>query len=61
VMALMYLNPMAGPIELFRLSVIGTSHFFMPGFLTSLAVDVVIIALCVRIFHTLEDDLVDTI
>jgi lipopolysaccharide transport system permease protein len=60
-LGLMYLNPMAGPIELFRLSVTGTSHFFMPGFLTSLAVDVVVIALCVRIFHTLEDDLVDTI
>jgi lipopolysaccharide transport system permease protein len=60
-LGLLYLNPMAGPIELFRLSVTGTSHFFMPGFLTSLAVDVVVIALCVRIFHTLEDDLVDTI
>ncbi len=61
VLPFMYLNPMAGPIELFRLSVTGTSHFFMPGFLTSLAVDLVLIVLCVRIFHTLEDDLVDTI
>jgi len=57
----LYLNPMAGPIELFRFSVTGTSHFFLPGFLTSLAVDLVVIVLCVRIFHTLEDDLVDTI
>jgi lipopolysaccharide transport system permease protein len=61
VLPIMYLNPMAGPIELFRLSVTGTSHFFLPGFLTSLAVDLVVIVLCVRIFHTLEDDLVDTI
>jgi lipopolysaccharide transport system permease protein len=57
----MYINPMAGPIELFRLSVTGTSHFYLPGFLISLAVNVVIITICVRIFHTLEDDLVDTI
>ena len=60
-LAVMYLNPMAGPVELFRLSVTGNSHFFLPGFLTSLAVDLVVIVLCVRIFHTLEDDLVDTI
>jgi lipopolysaccharide transport system permease protein len=58
---LMYLNPMAGPIELFRLSVTGKSHFFMQGFATSLAVDLFLIVLCVRIFHNLEDDIVDTI
>ena len=52
---------MAGPIELFRLSVTGGSHFVLPGFLTSLAVDLVLIAVCVRIFYTLEDDIVDTI
>ena len=57
----LYLNPMAGPIELFRLSVTGGSHFVLPGFLTSLAVDLVLIAVCVRIFYTLEDDIVDTI
>ncbi|MCE0523893.1 MAG: ABC transporter permease [Methylacidiphilales bacterium] len=57
----MYLNPMAGPIELFRLSVTGSSRFFMPGFVTSTAVEMIIVVLCVRIFHTLEDDLVDTI
>jgi lipopolysaccharide transport system permease protein len=57
----MYLNPMAGPIELFRLSVTGSSHFLMSGFATSLVVDLVLIALCVRIFYTLEDDIVDTI
>jgi len=60
-LGLMYLNPMAGPIELFRLSVTGSSHFFLPGFATSLAVDLVLIVLCVRIFYTLEDDIVDTI
>jgi lipopolysaccharide transport system permease protein len=60
-LCLMYLNPMAGPIELFRLSVTGTSHFLMPGFATSLAVDLVLIVVCVRIFYTLEDDIVDTI
>jgi len=58
---LMYLNPMAGPIELFRLSVTGSSHFLLSGFATSLAMDLVLIALCVRIFYTLEDDIVDTI
>jgi lipopolysaccharide transport system permease protein len=58
---LMYLNPMAGPIELFRLSVTGSSHFLMSGFATSLALDLIIIMLCVRIFYTLEDDIVDTI
>jgi lipopolysaccharide transport system permease protein len=57
----MYLNPMAGPLELFRLSVTGSSHFVLSGFATSLAVDLVLIALCVRIFYTLEDDIVDTI
>jgi lipopolysaccharide transport system permease protein len=57
----MYLNPMAGPIELFRLSVTGTSHFLLSGFATSLALDLIIVALCVRIFYTLEDDIVDTI
>jgi lipopolysaccharide transport system permease protein len=61
VLGLIYLNPMAGPIELFRLSVTGSSHFFLPGFATSLAVDLVVIVLCVRIFYTLEDDIVDTI
>jgi lipopolysaccharide transport system permease protein len=60
-LCLMYLNPMAGPIELFRLSVTGTSHFLLSGFATSLAVDVIVIMVCVRIFHTLEDDIVDTI
>jgi lipopolysaccharide transport system permease protein len=58
---LMYLNPMAGPIELFRLSVTGSSHFLMSGFATSLAVDLILVVLCVRIFYTLEDDIVDTI
>ena len=58
---LMYLNPMAGPIELFRLSVTGSSHFLLSGFAVSLAVELILIALCVRIFHTLEDDIVDTI
>jgi lipopolysaccharide transport system permease protein len=58
---LVYLNPMAGPIELFRLSVTGSSHFLMLGFATSLAVDLILIVLCVRIFYTLEDDIVDTI
>ena len=58
---LMYLNPMAGPIELFRLSVTGSSHFLLTGFATSLAVDLIVIVLCVRTFHTLEDDIVDTI
>jgi len=58
---IIYLNPMAGPIELFRLSVTGSSHFLMTGFATSLAVDLVLIMLCVRIFYTLEDDIVDTI
>jgi len=58
---LVYLNPMAGPIELFRLSVTGSSHFLMSGFATSLAVDLFLIVLCVRIFYTLEDDIVDTI
>ncbi len=57
----MYLNPLAGPIELFRLSVTGSSHFLLSGFATSLAMDLVVIAVCVRIFHTLEDDIVDTI
>jgi lipopolysaccharide transport system permease protein len=57
----MYLNPMAGPIELFRLSVTGVSHFDLPGFLVSLTLDLAIILLCVRIFHSLEDDIVDTI
>jgi ABC-type polysaccharide/polyol phosphate export permease len=52
---------MAGPIELFRLSVTGSSHFLLSGFMTSLAVDLAIILLCVRIFYTLEDDIVDTI
>lgn len=61
VLGLMYLNPMAGPIELFRLSVTGRSHFLLSGFATSLTVDLVLIALCVRIFYTLEDDIVDTI
>jgi lipopolysaccharide transport system permease protein len=60
-LALMYLNPMVGPVELFRLSVTGTSHFLLPGFFTSLAMDLIVIVLCVRIFHTLEDDLVDSI
>jgi lipopolysaccharide transport system permease protein len=60
-LCLMYLNPMAGPIELFRLSVTGTSHFLLSGFATSLAVDLIVIMVCVRIFHTLEDDIVDTI
>jgi lipopolysaccharide transport system permease protein len=60
-LGLMYLNPMAGPIELFRLSVTGSSHFLPSGFATSLAVDLILIVLCVRIFYTLEDDLVDTI
>jgi lipopolysaccharide transport system permease protein len=58
---LVYLNPMAGPIELFRLSVTGSSHFLMAGFAASLAVDLILIVLCVRIFYTLEDDIVDTI
>jgi lipopolysaccharide transport system permease protein len=58
---LMYFNPMAGPIELFRLSVTGGSHFLMSGFATSLAIDLILIVLCVRIFYTLEDDIVDTI
>jgi lipopolysaccharide transport system permease protein len=57
----LYLNPMAGPVELFRLSVTGSSHFLLSGFATSLAMDLVFIALCVRIFHNLEDDIVDTI
>lgn len=58
---LIYLNPMAGPIELFRLSVTGTSHVSLPGFATSLAVDLILIATCVQIFYLLEDDIVDTI
>jgi lipopolysaccharide transport system permease protein len=58
---LIYLNPMAGPIELFRLSVTGSSHFSLPGFATSLTVDLIIIVICVQIFHSLEDDIVDTI
>ncbi len=58
---LIYLNPMAGPIDLFRLSVTGHSHFFLPGFATSLAVDLIIIVTCVQIFYSLEDDIVDTI
>jgi lipopolysaccharide transport system permease protein len=56
-----YLNPLAGPVELFRLSVTGTSHFFLPGFAVSLAVDALVIASCVWIFHALEDDIVDTV
>ena len=60
-LAFMYLNPLVGPIELFRLSVTGKSHFLLSGFATSLAVDLIIIVICVRIFHSLEDDIVDTI
>jgi lipopolysaccharide transport system permease protein len=60
-LGLIYLNPMAGPIELFRLSVTGSSHFFLPGFATSLAMDLLLILVCVRIFYSLEDDIVDTI
>ncbi len=58
---LMYLNPMAGPVELFRLAVTGSGHFLPWGFALSLAVDVLLIAIGVRIFHALEDDIVDTI
>jgi lipopolysaccharide transport system permease protein len=61
VRGIVYLNPMAGPIELFRLSVTGQSHFYLPGFVTSVVVEMLVFIVCVRIFSTLEDDLVDTI
>jgi lipopolysaccharide transport system permease protein len=57
----MYLNPLAGPVELFRLSVTGSSHIYLPGIELSLAVDLIVITVCVWIFHALEDDIVDTV
>ena len=56
-----YLNPLAGPFELFRLSVTGTSHFWWPGFLTSLAMDLVVVLVAGRIIYVIEDELVDVI
>jgi len=58
---LAYLNPLTGPFELFRLSVTGTSHFSLPGFLLSLVVDLIVILIGCRIVYVLEDELVDVI
>lgn len=56
-----YLNPLAGPFELFRLSVTGASHFWWPGFLLSLAMDLIVILVAGRIIYSLEDELIDVI
>ncbi len=56
-----YLNPVTGPIELFRLSVTGAGHFYLTGYLLSLAVSLVLIVISVRVFNRMEDDMVDTI
>jgi lipopolysaccharide transport system permease protein len=58
---LAYLNPLTGPFELFRLGVTGTSHFWLPGFLISLAIDLIVILIGCRIVYALEDELVDVI
>jgi lipopolysaccharide transport system permease protein len=58
---LAYLNPLTGPFELFRLSVTGTSHFWLPGFLISLAGDLIVILIGCRVVYLLEDELVDVI
>ncbi len=58
---LAYLNPLTGPFELFRLSVTGTSHFWWPGFLVSLAIDLLLVLASCRLIYTLEDELIDTI
>jgi lipopolysaccharide transport system permease protein len=58
---LAYLNPLSGPFELFRISVTGMSHFWWPGFLLSLAVDLLLVLACCRLIYTLEDELIDTI
>jgi lipopolysaccharide transport system permease protein len=58
---LAYLNPLTGPFELFRLSVTGASHFWWPGFLISLAGDLIVILVGCRIVYLLEDELVDVI
>jgi len=56
-----YLNPLAGPIELFRLGVIGTGHFYVPGFMLSLTMELLVLLVGMRIVYELEDDLIDTI
>jgi len=56
-----YLNPLAGPIELFRLGVIGTGHFYPLGFMLSLTMELLVLLIGLRIVYELEDDLIDTI
>jgi lipopolysaccharide transport system permease protein len=56
-----YLNPLTGPFELFRLGVTGTSHFWWPGFLLSLAMDAIVVLIGCRTVYVLEDELVDVI
>jgi lipopolysaccharide transport system permease protein len=58
---LMYLNPMSGPVELFRISVTGHGHFFMSGFIISLLIELIVVIFCVQTFYRLEDDIVDAI
>jgi lipopolysaccharide transport system permease protein len=60
-LGLLYLNPLAGPIELFRLGATGQGHFLASGFITSISVEMILVLICLRVFHALEDDLVDTI
>jgi len=58
---LAYLNPMAGVLELFRLSLYGHGHFYLPGFCLSLASALLISGLCLKIAYMFEDNLIDTI
>jgi lipopolysaccharide transport system permease protein len=58
---LSYLNPLTGPFELFRLGATGTSHFWLPGFLISLAADLLVVLVGCHTVYLLEDELVDVI
>jgi len=58
---LAYLNPMAGVIELFRLSLYGNTHFYLPGFCLSLVSALFAGGFCLKIAFVFEDELIDTI
>ena len=56
---LAYLNPLAGPMELFRFGLTGISHFSLWGLGLSLLMDGLLALAAFKILYELEDDLID--
>jgi len=58
---LAYLNPLAGPMELFRFGLTGMGHFSPGGFSLSLLMGFLMILASLTILYEMEDDLIDNL